>query len=55
MIFLGFKQHFINEYGENYILDKCREKGCFFKDIKKEDYVILDGDGLEKKKWEKFC
>ena len=46
---MGFKQHFINEYGENYILDKCAEKGCFFKDIKKEDYVILDGDGLEKR------
>lgn len=49
MIFLGFKQRFIENYGENYILDKCREKGCFFKDIRKEDYIILDGDNLEKR------
>lgn len=46
---MGFKQRFIEEYSENYILDKCKEKGCFFKDIRKEDYVILDGDGLEKR------
>ncbi|WP_299524044.1 hypothetical protein [uncultured Methanobrevibacter sp.] len=46
---MEFKQHFIKEYGEKYILDKCMEKGCFFKDIKKEEYVILDGEGLEKR------
>lgn len=51
--FLEFTEKFKEKYGENIILSKCKENNCSLKDIKKEDYLIVNGDQFKKNSNEK--
>ena len=53
MIFLNITEKFNEKYGEGHFLTKCKEKNCSLKDIKRENYLIIDGDEFKKNSAEK--
>ena len=53
MIFLNISEKFKANYGDKYILSKCKENKCALKDIKRENYLIIDGDEFKRTSNEK--
>lgn len=41
------ENHFL-KLDKNIVISKCKENDCRLKDIKKEEYLTLDGDGIFK-------
>ena len=50
---MEFAEKFKEKYGENLILSKCKENRCSLKDIRQEDYLIIDGDQFKENNNEK--